>query len=64
MHFSGIVLILISMTLVNTFFSVTIVEASPFRKCKPVNCAKECQGKGKPTGYCNKDVCKCSEWKR
>uniref|UniRef100_A0A1E1WVZ4 Putative potassium channel toxin n=1 Tax=Tityus obscurus TaxID=1221240 RepID=A0A1E1WVZ4_TITOB len=64
MHFSGIVLILISMTLINTFFSVTIVEATPFRYCNPRNCAKECQGRGKGTGYCDEDVCKCSGWKR
>nr|P0DQU3.1 RecName: Full=Potassium channel toxin [Tityus metuendus] len=34
---------------------------TPFRYCNPRNCAKECQGRGKETTYCD-EVCKCSGW--
>nr|P86270.2 RecName: Full=Potassium channel toxin alpha-KTx 21.1; AltName: Full=Tityustoxin-15; Short=Ts15; Flags: Precursor [Tityus serrulatus]QPD99020.1 potassium channel toxin Ts15 [Tityus serrulatus] len=63
MQFSGVVLILISMTLVNFVFFETKVEAGKFGKCKPNICAKTCQTeKGKGMGYCNKTECVCSEW--
>nr|WDU65870.1 putative KTx Tcis25 [Tityus cisandinus] len=64
MHFSGIVFILIGMTLINTFFPLTIVEATAIGKCNPFTCDEECRTKGNKRGYCENYNCECSKWKR
>nr|Q5G8B7.1 RecName: Full=Cysteine-rich peptide clone 2; Flags: Precursor [Tityus costatus]AAW72454.1 cysteine-rich peptide precursor [Tityus costatus] len=62
MHFSGVVLILLSMTLVNFVFVETKVETGQYVKCKYDICAKSCQEeKGKRTGFCSNPECICSK---
>uniref|UniRef100_A0A2I9LNP0 AKTx n=1 Tax=Centruroides hentzi TaxID=88313 RepID=A0A2I9LNP0_9SCOR len=54
-----IVLILLAMTVINTFVSEVTVDAVIKSICDPYGCDRECHENGKYFGHCVQNTCKC-----
>ncbi|XP_023222630.1 peptide II.10.10 [Centruroides sculpturatus] len=54
-----IFLVILVMTVINTFVSEMTVDAIR-RYCDPRVCDRECLEKGKYFGRCFEDICKCT----
>nr|P60211.2 RecName: Full=Potassium channel toxin alpha-KTx 18.1; AltName: Full=Toxin Tc32; AltName: Full=Toxin To32; Flags: Precursor [Tityus obscurus]WDU65864.1 putative KTx Tcis19 [Tityus cisandinus] len=59
MRFTGIILILISMTLIDSFFEMKVEATGPQTTCQAAMCEAGCKGLGKSMESCQGDTCKC-----